>query len=363
MRVIFRSDASIDIGSGHIMRCITLGKALRVAGVEAIFVCREHPGNLIDLIRQDGFLVIPLPVSGHFTHTTSDSIYGDWLGADWETDARQTIENIGLAVPDWLIVDHYSIDIRWELMARAVCKKIMVIDDLANRSHDCDLLLDQNPSSEGIDYKGLLPHGCVSFVGPEYALLREDFSTYRSYSQQRRPFAEPKELLISMGGVDRDNYTGRVLEVLINSILPLKYHITVVMGGHSPHLEIIRSLVKRFRQGAELRIDVSNMAELMASSDLAIGAAGGTSWERCCVGLPAVVVVQAENQRRIATALEVLGAARMLSVDDFDHIDKIIDELMSHKSILKKMSRASFGVSDGRGVSKVVAALISKGAS
>ncbi len=289
MKVVFRTDASLQIGIGHVMRCLTLADALRASGAECSFICREHPGNLLEQIRQRGYAVLGLPASSadpipRDLEEAAESNHSSWLGSDWATDAAQTRVGAGETAIDWLIVDHYAIDARWEQALRPICRKLMVIDDLADRPHDCDLLLDQNLGRDVSDYRKLVPDDCTVLVGPRYALLRPEFAALRDYSMRRRAIPQLKHLLITMGGVDQADATGLALEALKDCQLPGGSHITVVMGPHAPWLERVQLLAAQMPLSTDVKVNVHNMAQLMADSDLAIGAAGSTSWERCCLG-------------------------------------------------------------------------------
>lgn len=366
MKITFRTDASLQIGTGHVMRCLTLADALQAAGAHCYFICREHPGNLIEQIRQRGFVVGALPVgSENVVFNDSADVartnYDAWLGADWVADAAQTKVGVGATAVDWLIVDHYAIDARWEQALRPMCRKLMVIDDLADRTHDCDLLLDQNLGRDARDYSGLVPEDCTVLAGPRYALVRPKFAALRDYSMRRRAIPQLKHLLIAMGGVDQADATGQVLEVLKDCALPVGTRTTVVMGPHAPWLARIRALAAQMPQPAEVKVNVQNMAQLMADSDLAIGAAGSTSWERCCLGLPSLIAVLAENQRKGAAALERSGSAKILG--DLDAIPRTLRSMLSvlmSANELRHLSQASYSITDGQGVSRVQSALVER---
>lgn len=316
MRVALRVDASLDIGIGHVMRCLTLADALRNRGAACTFLCREFPGNLIDVIRTRNHQVHPLPLVAPAAEPADDAPldHAAWLGADWSDDARQTQTALGEEPFDWLVVDHYGIDARWERSLRPWCRGLMVIDDITDRMHDCDVLLNQNLGRTAADYDGLTPSGCRVCAGPEYALLRPEFAALRPHSLARRATPRLDRLLITMGGVDKDNATGRVLDALRGCPLPATCRITVVMGPHAPWLDRIRRQAAGMPWATEVLLNVGNMAQLMADSDLAIGAAGSTSWERCVLGLPSIVVVLAENQRAIGRALDAADAARAMDL-------------------------------------------------
>jgi UDP-2,4-diacetamido-2,4,6-trideoxy-beta-L-altropyranose hydrolase len=363
MNVFFRADASLQIGTGHVMRCLTLADELQAIGAQCQFVCREHPGNLIAQIRQRGFLVNILPTDAG-VKTFHDSViepqesYAKWLGGDWVTDAEWTKASIGTTIVDWLIVDHYALDARWEQALFPVCQRLMVIDDLANRLHDCDLLLDQNLGRDASDYSQLLPQGRSVLAGPKYALLRPEFAALREVSLRRRINPQRKSLLITMGGVDQADATGKVLEALLDCSLPKDMHITVVMGQHAPWLERVQLLAKLLPRPTEVKVNVNNMAQLMAESDFSIGAAGGTSWERCCLGLPSIIDVQAANQQQIANALESSGAAKVFSASaNVQSISELIEKILGDSVCLQEMSLASAEITDGKGVERVASKL------
>jgi UDP-2,4-diacetamido-2,4,6-trideoxy-beta-L-altropyranose hydrolase len=367
MNVVFRTDASLQIGIGHVMRCLTLADALRASGAECSFICREHPGNMLEQVRQRGYAVQGLPAGsgGPISCDQEDAAaanHSAWLGSDWATDAEQTRVGAGETAIDWLIVDHYAIDARWERALRPICRKLMVIDDLADRPHDCDLLLDQNLGRDVRDYSRLVPDDCTVLVGPRYALLRPEFAALRDYSMRRRNIAQLKHLLITMGGVDQADATGKALEALKDCQLPDDSHITVVMGPHAPWLKQVQLLAAQMPRSTEVKVNVHNMAQLMADSDLAIGAAGSTSWERCCLGLPSLIGVFAENQRVIASALRLVGAAKVFSsVGSEASAGKLLGALLDDPGSVTRMSKCAAGVTDGGGVNHVAATMQAMG--
>lgn len=360
LRLAFRTDASLDIGTGHVMRCLTLADALRERGASCRFVCRAHPSNLLDLIRQRGYEADALPFSED--QTISDDTqsaplpaHSSWIGTDWATDAQQTLAALGDVPADWLIVDHYGLDARWEHSLRPACRRLMVIDDLADRSHHCDLLLDQNLGRCITDYNDLVPAGSTVFAGPKYALLRPEFAALRPYSLARRASPQLKNLLITMGGIDKNNATLKVLDALRDCALPEDTRITVVMGVQAPWLEQVRTHAATLPWPTEVRVNIGDMAQVMADSDLAIGAAGSTSWERCCLGLPTLLVVQAENQWAGARALQTQGAALLIGEPSViqQKLAATLTPLLTEQR-LAEMSFAARAVTDGGGACRVV---------
>jgi UDP-2,4-diacetamido-2,4,6-trideoxy-beta-L-altropyranose hydrolase len=364
MKVAFRVDASLQIGTGHVMRCLTLADVLWGAGAQCHFVCREHPGNLIELIRQRGYGVNALPASSRTNINDEQMVedhlnYVTWLGADWTTDAEQTKVGVGETAVDWLIVDHYALDIRWEKMLRPVCRRLMVIDDLANRAHDCDLLLDQNLGRDERDYDQLVPNSCTLLMGPHYALLRPEFAALREVSLRRRAIPQFKHLLITMGGVDQADATSKVLEALKECPLPSDLNITVVMGQHAPWLEHVKYVSAQMPLPTEIKCNVENMAQVMAYSDLAIGAAGSTSWERCCLGLPSMIGVLADNQIYIADALQAAGAAKTFVVnEEMTTLRAVLAALADDPGEIARMSRCAANIADGVGANRIPATLV-----
>lgn len=365
MKVVFRVDASSDIGTGHVMRCLTLAKALNKNGTECHFICREHPGNLIEYVKEHGHQVHVLPFEERDSAKTevnnesnrSELAHSHWLGANWKTDSELTSNILKSIKPEWLVVDSYALDIRWEGAVRKDCHQLMVIDDLADRLHDCDLLLDQNLGRTSNDYEKFLDSNTPMLIGPQYALLRPEFAILREYSLKRRKVPHSKHILITMGGIDSQNVTKRVLDALRGCPLPDDCHITVVMGLHAPWLESVQQQASAMPWQTDVLLNVSNMAKLMADSDLAIGSAGSTSWERCCLGLPSIMVVLAKNQLEIAEALECIGAALVLnepySKTFPDGLNKAITDFIKCPNNLEKMSSIASDVVDGVGVMKV----------
>ena len=360
MKVAFRTDASVQIGTGHVMRCLTLADSLRERGAECAFICSPHPGHLLDLIAQRGHKAVALPeLASDAAYPVAESAYAAWLGTDFASDAQDTIQALGNEIVDWLVVDHYALDRRWENALRPGCRRLMAIDDLADRPHDCDLLLDQNLGRRAADYNGLLDANTVTLIGPQYALLRPEFSQLRAESLARRVDPQLKHLLITMGGVDKDNVTGRVLDALKACLLPEDLHITVVMGPHAPWLQQLQYQAGQMICPTTVRVGVTDMARLMVDSDLAIGAAGSTSWERCCLGLPTIQLVLADNQREAAASLAELNVVISVACvpDILFVLPKIMQQIQSRRGLLEMLSEQASKICEGSGASVVACTL------
>lgn len=347
------------------MRCLTLAQALANQGAECVFLCREHAGHLLDVIRKRGFEVRPLPPHDPAAPISieGEPLHASWLGTDWRTDAADVVAALDGGTVDWLVVDHYALDRRWESALRPFCKHLLAIDDLADREHDCDVLLDQNLGRAASDYCGLVPKHARILAGPMHALLRQDFSVLRAGSLARRHTSpEMRNILISMGGVDQPNATGRTLAALQKTDLPDDSRVTVVLGPHAPWRADILTRAAEMKWPTEVLINVADMGSLMAASDLAIGAAGTTSWERCCLGLPALIVVLAENQKDAARALEREGAAIALKQFPdaaFDiELEAAVHELINAPEKLMAMSTAASSMTNGRGAERLASSMV-----
>ncbi|MHA7834813.1 MAG: UDP-2,4-diacetamido-2,4,6-trideoxy-beta-L-altropyranose hydrolase [Algiphilus sp.] len=355
MNIAFRTEASLEIGTGHVMRCLTLARALREAGAVCRFVIRAHPGHLADRIEAEGFDVTLLPAPQE-PKPEGPPAHASWAGVAWERDAEETGAALGTDFPDWLVLDHYAFDERWE---KAVCPKgtkLTVIDDLADRPHDCDLLLDQNLGHDAPDYDGRVPDKCTRLIGPKYALLRPEFAKMRAEALAAREGRGLRHLLISMGGVDAGDATSVVLDALHTATLPPDLEISVVMGASAPALEKVRARAETMPWPTEVVLDVDDMAARMMWADLAIGAGGATTWERCCLGLPSIIVETALNQSAITSATVAAGAAVSpgpLRAPDFG--PRLLAAMVQtgNSAQLYALSKNAAAICDGKGAERV----------
>lgn len=352
MKVVFRVDASFEIGSGHTMRCLTLADALKDRGHDCEFIVREQPGHLIALIEDKGYRVHALLLPELATSSPDEYTHSHWLPGGQQQDSEDTGAVLQPNGCDWLVVDHYGVGAPWETRLRKACRHVLVIDDLADRAHQCDVLLDQNMGRRVDDYDKLVPKECVRLIGPQYALLRPEFAKWREESlSRRRQRTELRQLLISLGGVDKDNVTGDVLDALEASSLPDSVTLTVVLGQQNLWFEKIQQQAASSRFKVTVKQGVSNMAELMSQADVAIGAAGSTSWERCCLGLPTIMLVLAENQKDIASSLHEAGAS--VSVD-VDNIAPTIERLLETSAEPNLMSIRASVICEGKGTMQLI---------
>lgn len=362
LTLAFRTDASVQIGTGHVMRCLTLAEELRRQGHQCLFICRNHEGHLANLISQKGFelhLLRSPEYSNTFVKDRSTLSHCHWLGVPWQVDAKQTLEVLDRSSTDWLIVDHYALDANWECELAQAVDQILVIDDLADRKHECSVLLDQNLGRQTADYDGRVPSTCAKLIGPRYALLRPEFAELRQSSLERRRSSELKRVLISLGGVDRTNVTGQVLEAFSKCNLPTETELDIVMGSSAPHLERVKEQAFELPFQVTVGVSVSDMAERMFRADVAIGAAGGTAWERCCLGLPSILLVLADNQVSGTEALVRAGAAMTpgQSSNLPSSLLSMIESLNNDAEALARMACAAKQLTDGQGAARVCHAL------
>lgn len=356
MKAFIRADASVEIGTGHIMRCLTLAGGLAGRGAKVSFICRELPGNICGLIEAKGFEVHRLPYKQTELKAPAGArLYEKWLGVNKLQDAKETIGILAKGPePDWLIIDHYSIDIAWESLVRPHTRGIMVIDDLADRGHDCDILLDQNlferPQGR---YDGLINEGCKMLLGPEYMLLRPEFIEARKKTRIRSSRIE--RILVFFGGSDPTDETAKTLRALNDPVFK-DIKIDVVVGGSNARKHDIEDLCSAMPD-VSFYCQTDAMCGLMSEADLAIGACGTTAWERCCLGLPSIVIVTAQNQAEIAANLDRIGAIASLGrSEDVSEgaISKKLLELMRSPEKLKTLSFNAGQITDGSGTEAVI---------
>lgn len=336
-KVLFRADARIDLGTGHVMRCMTLAHHLRADGWEAAFATVGESMRLCP-----GLSDFPL----------------------FELSRSATVEE-ELAVAtrgafDLVVVDHYERDANLETELRRSAK-VFVIDDLANRAHDCHVLMDQTPGRQPVDYVHCVPEYCRLLLGGDYALLRPEFSELRAESLSRRDgLTEPRSLLVTCGGTDHKGASLLVIDALAETQYP--FEVTLVLPSVSPHFHAAREKLANWSHPSTVALvdRVSNMAELMVATDIAIGAGGTTSWERCCLGVPCLNLKIAENQVFVNQVLRQSGA--IIDLGDVESLSpgavaRNLDALAQDTARLRAMSVAARNQIDGMGCSRVSAAL------
>jgi UDP-2,4-diacetamido-2,4,6-trideoxy-beta-L-altropyranose hydrolase len=364
-RVAIRVDASVRTGSGHVMRCLTLADELRTQGADVRFITRAHTGHLDALIQTRGFVVHSLAMREQPADATSEDppakhepAHAAWLGCRWQDDRDDTARMLHvIGHVDWLVIDHYALDSRWESGLREHATHLFVIDDLADREHDADLLLDQNLVANAAQrYRAHTATSCRLLSGPGYALLRPEFAAARERAA-RHSVAVPASVLVFFGGVDATDETGKFLAAW-SAHDAQRFVAQIVVGAHHPK----RAAHARCAlPGIRMLGYVDTMATLMAEADHAFGASGTSNWERFCVGLDASLVAVADNQTAIARYLgqhdwaNDLGDAHETSPGTY----RAALDALDPASPGARMRRARLmNQVDGRGTSKVVAHML-----
>lgn len=329
---VIRADASASIGTGHVVRCLTLADRLASRGWDIAVATRDLPPILAHGIRVRGYQLVAMGL---------------------EEPLLEEPAVIGQALmprtSDLTVVDHYGIAAEWHTAARSWSNRIMVIDDLAADAIDADLVLNQNLGESADAYAGLIPAGCRLLIGPMYALLRPQFAEAREATMRVRRAV--LRLLVFLSGSDEHDVTS----VAANVGADLELETDVVVGAAYPHWERLQAWTTG-TTSVTLHRGVDDMATLMARADLSIGAPSSASWERCCVGLPSLLVTLAENQRRAAAALAAAGAALDLGwYHDVGsrRLADAVDALAGSPDDLAAMSRSAAAITDGLGIARV----------
>ena len=348
MHVLFRADATSQIGGGHIFRCLTLAGKFAELGHRCTFFCSKLPEGFASLIA-DG---------GHDLAIINSQIIEDDLERGWEerpanpelqkSDQQACAAELGREQAGLVVVDHYLLDASWEQAWSA--SRILAIDDLANRQHDCDFLLDQTLGRTPDEYSGLIPASAIAMTGTSYALLRSEFAELRQLAKARRAATEQvNHILVNFGSADIGGLTLPVLQNLI--ALDYGGQTTAVCGSASKSKVPLEEFSRSHEQ-IELIFDSKDMARLMLQADLAIGAPGATSWERCALGLPSVLIGVAENQRKILEELARHEIAAKAS--DPGEAARLALQIADDPEQWQRMSSSALALCDGRGAGRVV---------
>lgn len=354
MNVVIRADAATHIGTGHVMRCLTLARGLQQRGAKVLFVCKDHPGHLANYIEAQGYLVAltrPAEVG------KNQYLHSSWLAGDEQDDVAQTIfasrQNFGAQI-DVVIVDHYGIARPWEAQMGCVAQKVVVIDDLADRQHECDLLVDQTFGRVADDYRPWVNHTCTLLVGARYIILRDEFLRYSVESiieKRSKVDCDSLNVLVMMGGTDPDNFTLKAIQAVESN-----HHvqrIDIVLSAFAQHIQDLQALYSDNGR-IQLHVSPANVAELLICSDVAIGAGGGSSWERCRMGLPTILSVNATNQAHIVEQLTNQGICSRIEPDSFsDSISCFFKSLFKSGSYMQ-MVRRCVAVCDGFGGQRII---------
>ncbi len=354
MVIVFRVDSSTIMGSGHLMRCLTLSKLIRSSGNDDVyFICRDLGGNIASLVSDNDFNLIMLPAAERNSNLLG---YTAWFTVSQEQDSYETIDAIGSISSerqvDYVIVDSYAINEKWEKKLRPFTKKIFVIDDLANRKHECDFLLDQTYGIENSSkYDGLVPLSCVQFLGTPYSLLKPEYRKLRQEIDLLRQ--EIKNILVFFGGSDDTGETVKFLEALKQKQYE-QYHFIIIIGGGNPQKKKIKAYCDEM-DNVEFHCQVDNMEYYISISDIAFASAGVNTWERCVLGLPSVITVTADNQLEVAAKMReknaavILGGFDSVNSEDYSRSLSKIDEID-----ISTMSKNAAGLMEKNGIDELL---------
>lgn len=341
--LLIRVDASIAMGTGHAMRCLALAQAWQDAGGKTVMAMAEATPATDDLLRREDVEVVRLDVAG--------GTEGDAIRTAGLAEQRQAA---------WVAVDGYQFDSAYQATLKSNGLRLMLIDDDGRAlPYSADLVLNQNAHAAEALYGQRAPYTRL-LLGPDYAMLRRQFASWRNW--QREIPAAGRRILLTMGGSDPDNFTARVMEAL-----PLvemeSLESVVVVGGSNPHGPALEVAAKS-QNSVRLVKNADNMPELMAWADLAVSAAGTTCWEMFFLGLPAAVVDLAANQRPVAQRLNQLGVACHIESNRHCSTERIARELtrlLADAETRSRMCRCGRKLVDGRGASRVCAAMMGSG--
>lgn len=355
MIVGFRVDAATHIGTGHLQRCFTLAKKFDELGWRCIFFSRDYGDGIISIMNNNDF---ECHIIGNSFVDMSESNHFQWLGVSQEQDAIDTIKAINYQQLDIIIVDHYSIDYRWQQKVKEKYNLLlMVIDDLANRIHCCTLLIDQNfwPNSSS-RYDELVPSSCKKLLGPNFTMLRNDFLSLRSFTRNK---PQVETILVNFGGIGNMEVWKKFLPALVKC---RKYNFHIITGKLSPeNFQCCKSMTANASH-IILEVETSQMSHLMKISDFALGACGSTVWERFCLGLNSALIDVADNQKDLVNYLytqnliDYLGSLNSLTVDSiFDYLSSLSIDSLKYQDRRKKIMQ----LVDGMGASRVANEIIS----
>lgn len=348
-------DSGRRVGNGHVMRCLNLADQLRREGASITFVCRADPGNLIARIERSGFVVHGLPAAPVSVHPHDSDVAED---ASQLADANATQAVLPSGPLDWVVVDHYELGHTWEAAMRPMAGRVLAIDDMA-RTHDSDLLLDQNwfGDSTYARYRSHVPERCRLLLGPRFALLGREYPVLRAILPPRQ--GEVRRLVVFLGGSDPDNRTLNVLQALSRSRFE-QLAVDLVVGPSHPDPDGLAAEASRLPH-LTIHRDLDSLAGLLTRADLAIGAGGATTWERACLGLPGIVTAIARNQEAPSQALAAEGrqlllgdASRPPSADDWA---AAIATLLDDHGRLTALGRSISQLTDGYGAARVARAM------
>ena len=339
--IFIRVDSGSDVGLGHVMRCFALAESINTMNFNVYFISKKIRGNIIKRIENDGYKVF---------HLNSKVLKSSKL--DWKMDALETTKIIQRFKNEknLLLVDNYELSKMWETSLKSVVDKIIIIDDFSNRSHNCNLFIDQNLHTGKIDRNKKYSKNCKKLLGPKYALLRNEFAENRKNVKNRS--GKINRILISFGGSDEKNQTLISLKA-IKKLAGEKINVDVIVGEPNKNKTKIKKICSSIENLTYYQ-QPKNIAKIMKRADLAIGAGGIITWERCCLGLPSIVSIVSKNQEDMVNAVSRkgclinLGKAERLTSEDYLNAIKNLNP-----GKLVHMQKKCMKLVDGKGAERV----------
>ena len=351
MKIAIRVDGNAETGVGHVLRCITLADKLLNYNIKSTFFVRNISKNLFEILDAKFEVILLDRIDSMFNATDE---YSRWLGVNQRFDAE---EFIALALPrqfNGVVVDHYGLGYHWERAVQDKFRFVLVLDDLANREHICNLLVDQSIGRKSSCYSSLVPQICTLLVGPKYALLRDEFSA--DFSGCKKQY----DILINFGGADKDNYTEHVLGMLATCANMNKHNIKVIIGSDYPYTLGLEQRIEELGLKFKLVKNPNNVAREISECRIAIGAGGVSLLERSALGVPSIIYAIADNQMHICAEYERQGLGCVIrkgEIDEHIKLASIIDTKLNRK-ILSKESHLNRNFVDAHGTDRVVAKLL-----
>lgn len=359
LRVAVRVDASATIGTGHLRRCLSLAEALAAQGAAVTMVVRRLDDVAPHLLEARPYSVRWLPAPGPDDAPEADvPPHAAWAGVGWQRDADETAAALRADAPQWLVIDHYAFDARWhDALRQALGCRLLVIDDIADRALAPDIVLDHNWAEDHrAKYRGRLTREPRWLTGPRFALLS---AAYRD-APRYRFHPEVRSIGIFMGGTDPGGASARVLRCVREEV-GFRGPVEVVSTSANPHLAALRAACEAL-PGTTLTLDLPDLAAFFARHDLQIGAGGGATWERCCIGVPAIALVVAANQAPGTSALDRQGALLAARLPDvpMTHVARearslaeMVRLLLEDAKARQRIGEAAAALVDGRGAQRV----------
>ena len=340
-RILVLADCGAEVGGGHVMRCLALAQALMARGAACAFMSPPDVARVLDAFAPPG---VDRQTAG--AGPLHELIAATARAAEaWRADV--------------VLVDHYGVDARQEQLLSAGARRLVCIDDLADRPHACDLVIDPTLGREAAAYLPLTPEGCQIMTGPQYALLRPEYALARPAAlARRRPAQPPQRLLVSLGLMDLRGITGRVMNLLGSELDALE--VDVVVGSGATSLTWLRHRAER-NERLRVHVDTRDMAGLIAAADIAVGAGGASAWERAALGLPSLGLILAANQAAATLELDRQGAVLAVEARDkafAEALPAAFRRLAASAELRVQLSQASAALCDGKGAERAADAMI-----